>query len=207
MNTDQAKTLSDNALTKLMEALEGGHSETLKSYLAVMSRFHRYSWNNALLIYMQCPNATHVAGFHAWLQLRRYVRKGEKGIAILAPIVGRKKCVDGELLEDEQTVLYGFRVTHVWDISQTGGESLPEFAKISGDPQDAIERLKAFIATKSIALEYDDRIRPAHGLSSGGKITLLPGLSSAEEFSVLVHETAHNADTGIMPRRLGVSVD
>jgi hypothetical protein len=62
MNTDQAKTLSDNALTKLMQALEGGQSETLKSYLAVMSRFHRYSWNNALLIYMQRPNATHVAG-------------------------------------------------------------------------------------------------------------------------------------------------
>jgi hypothetical protein len=57
MNTDQAKTLSDGALTKLMEALERGHSETLKSYLAVMSRFHRYSWNNALLIYMQRPNA------------------------------------------------------------------------------------------------------------------------------------------------------
>jgi hypothetical protein len=191
MNTDQAKTLSDNALTKLMEALEGGHSETLKSYLAVMSRFHRYSWNNALLIYMQRSNATHVAGFHAWLRMRRYVRKGEKGIAILAPIVGRKKSIDGELLEDEQTRVYGFKVAHVFDFSQTEGDPLPEFAKISGDPQDATERLKLFIATKSIALEYDERIRPANGLSSGGKITILPGLSRAEEFSVLVHETAH----------------
>ena len=191
MNTDQAKALSDNAVTKLMEALEHGQSETLKSYLAVMSRFHRYSWNNALLIYMQRPNATHVAGFHGWLRMRRYVRKGEKGIVILAPIVGRKKSIDGELLEDEQTKVYGFRAAHVFDISQTEGESLPEFAKISGDPQDATERLKAFVATKSIALEYDERIRPANGLSSGGKITLLPGLSSTEEFSVLVHETAH----------------
>jgi hypothetical protein len=191
MNTDQAKTLSDNALTKLMQALEGGQSETLKSYLAVMSRFHRYSWNNALLIYMQRPNATHVAGFHAWLRLRRYVRKGEKGIAILAPIVGRKKSIDGELFEDEQTCVYRFKVAHVFDLSQTEGEPLAQFAKISGDPQDATERLKLFIATKSIALEYDERIRPANGLSSGGKITLLPGLSSAEEFSVLVHETAH----------------
>jgi hypothetical protein len=123
--------------------------------------------------------------------MRRYVRKGEKGIAILAPIVGRKKSIDGELLEDEQTRLYGFRVTHVWDFSQTDGESLPEFAKVTGDPQGATKRLKAFVAAKSIALEYDERIRPATGLSSGGKITLLPGLSSAEEFSVLVHETGH----------------
>jgi hypothetical protein len=191
MNSDQAKALSDTALTKLMEALECGQSETLKSYLAVMSRFHRYSWNNALLIYMQRPNATHVAGFHAWLRMRRYVRKGEKGIAILAPIVGRKKSIDGELLEDEQTRLFGFKITHIWDLSQTEGEPLPQFAKVTGDPQDATERLKAFIATKSIALEYDERIRPANGLSSGGKITLLPGLSSAEEFSVLVHECAH----------------
>jgi hypothetical protein len=191
MNTDQAKTLSDSALTKLMQALEGGQSETLKAYLAVMSRFHRYSWNNALLIYMQRPNATHVAGFHAWLRMRRYVRKGEKGIAILAPIVGRKKSVDGELLEDEQTVVYGFKVAHVFDLTQTEGDALPKFAKVSGDPQDATERLKAFVARKSITLEYDERIRPAHGLSSGGKITLLPGLSSAEEFSVLAHETAH----------------
>jgi antirestriction protein ArdC len=191
MNTDQAKTLSDNALTKLMEALERGHSEALKSYLAVMSRFHRYSWNNALLIYMQCPNATRVAGFHVWLRLRRHVRKGEKGIVILAPIVGRKKSIDGELLEDEQTCVYGFKVAHVFDYSQTEGEPLTEFAKVTGDPQDATERLKVFVASKFIALEYDDRIRPANGLSSGGKITLVPGLSSAEEFSVLVHETAH----------------
>jgi antirestriction protein ArdC len=191
MNTDQAKTLSDSALTKLIEALEGGQSETLKSYLAVMSRFHRYSWNNALLIYMQRPKATHVAGFQAWLRMRRYVRKGEKGIAILAPIVGRKKSIDGELLEDEKTRVFGFKVAHVFDYSQTDGDPLPEFAKVSGDPQDAIERLKTFVASKSIALEYDERIRPANGLSSGGKITLLPGLSSPEEFSVLVHETAH----------------
>ncbi|MGH9611052.1 MAG: ArdC family protein, partial [Bryobacteraceae bacterium] len=191
MNTDQAKTLSDTALTRLMEALERGHSEALKSYLAVMSRFHRYSWNNALLIYMQRPNATHVAGFHAWLRMRRHVRKGEKGIAILAPMVGRKKSIDGEVLEDEQTQLYGFKVAHVWDLLQTDGEPIAEFAKVSGDPENATERLKAFLATKSIALEYDERIRPASGLSSGGKITLLPGLSGAEEFSVLVHECAH----------------
>jgi hypothetical protein len=80
---------------------------------------------------------------------------------------------------------------HTSSISQTDGEPLAEFAKISGDPQDAIDCLKEFIVAKSIALEYNERIRPAHGLSSGGKITVLPGLTSAEEFSVMVHETAH----------------
>lgn len=191
MNTDQAKTLSETALTRLMEALEHGQSQALKLYLAVMSRFHRYSWGNVLLIYSQRPDATRVAGFQAWLRMRRYVRKGEKGIVILAPMVGRKRSGDDELSEDEQTRLFGFRAAHVFDVSQTEGDSLPGFVKITGDPQDATEHLKHFILARSIALEYDERIRPAHGLSSGGKITVLPGLSSAEEFSVLVHETAH----------------
>ena len=191
MKTDQIKSLTETALTRLIEALEHGQSQALKLYLAVMSRFHRYSWGNVLLIYSQRPDATHVAGFHAWLRMRRYVRKGEKGIVILAPMVGRKKASDDELAEDEHTRLYGFRTAHVFDVSQTEGDPLPEFAKIDGDPQDATEHLKQFIVTKSITLEYDERIRPAHGLSSGGKITVLPGLSAAEEFSVLVHETAH----------------
>lgn len=191
MKTDQAKTLTETALTRLMEALEHDQSQALKLYLAVMSRFHRYSWGNVLLIYSQRPDATHVAGFHAWLRMRRYVRKGEKGIVILAPMVGRKRDSEDDLAEDEQTRLYGFRTAHVFDVSQTEGDPLPEFARISGDPQDATEHLKQFIQTKSIALEYDERIRPAHGLSSGGKITLLPSLPTAEEFSVLVHETAH----------------
>jgi hypothetical protein len=86
MNTDEAKTLSETALTRLIEALERGQSQALKLYLAVMSRFHRYSWGNVLLIYSQRPHATRVAGFQAWLRMRRYVRKGEKGIVILAPM-------------------------------------------------------------------------------------------------------------------------
>lgn len=191
MNTDQAKTLSETALTRLMEALQQGHSQALTQYLSVMSRFHRYSWGNILLISSQRPDATHVAGFQAWLKMRRYVRKGEKGIVILAPMIGRKHPADDELAEDEGSRLYGFRAAHVFDVSQTDGEPLPEFATSTGDPQDATERLKQFIVSKSIVLEYDDRIRPAHGLSSGGKITVVPGLSAAQEFSVLVHETAH----------------
>ena len=115
MTTEQAKTLSESALTRLMEALERGQSETLQLYLAVMSRFHRYSWGNILLIYSQFPAATRIAGFHFWLKLRRHVRKGEKGIVILAPMVGRKKSAHDELSEDENTRPLGFRAAHVFD--------------------------------------------------------------------------------------------
>jgi antirestriction protein ArdC len=186
MTTEQAKQLSETAITRLMDALERGQSEALKAYLSVMSRFHKYSWGNCLLIYSQRPNSTHVAGFHSWLKLGRHVRKGEKGIVILAPMVGRKN-----LTEDEQTRVYGFRSAHVFDVSQTDGEPLPEFASVKGDPQDYTEHLKQFVATQQIALEYDARIAPAKGLSSGGKIALLPDLSPAEHFAVLVHEAAH----------------
>jgi hypothetical protein len=95
MTTEQAKQLSESAIAKLMDALERGQSEALKLHLAMMSRFHRYSWGNILLIYSQRPDASHVAGFHSWLKLRRFVRKGEKGIVILAPMVGRTRIVSG----------------------------------------------------------------------------------------------------------------
>lgn len=190
MTAEQAKQLGDEAISRLTKALESGHSDALKTYLQVMSRFHRYSWGNVLLIYWQRPNATHVAGFHAWLKMRRFVRKGEKGIVILAPMVGRIRSNE-ELTEDEKTRIVGFRPAHVFDISQTDGEPLPEFATVHGDPQEHIERLKSFALSQNITLEYDDAIRPAKGLSSGGKITLLPDLPAAEHFAVLVHETAH----------------
>ena len=190
MNTDQAKKLSEDALNLLMEALERGHSDTLKQYFATMSRFHRYSWGNCLLIYSQRPGATHVAGFQAWLKMRRFVRKGEKGIVILAPMVGRKKSED-ELTEDPETRLFGFRAAHVFDVSQTDGEPLPEFATVQGDPRHYADRLRSFVGAKGIALDYTDQIAPAKGISSSGKITLLPSLGPAETFAVLVHEVAH----------------
>jgi hypothetical protein len=112
MTTEQAKALSETAITRLMDALECGQSDALKTYLSVMSRFHKYSWGNCLLIYSQRPDAMHVAGFHAWLKLRRFVRKGEKGIVILAPMVGRKRS-DDPLTQDEQTRVFGFRAPHM----------------------------------------------------------------------------------------------
>jgi len=156
----------------------------------VMSRFHKYSWGNCLLICSQRPDATHVAGFHSWLKMRRFVRKGEKGIVILAPVVGRKKA-DDELTEDERTRLYGFRAAHVFDVSQTDGEPLPEFATMQGDPQGYIDRLTQFVSSREITLGYDAGIAPAKGVSYGGTITLLPDLPPAEHFATLVHEVSH----------------
>ena len=77
MNTDSVKQLCDEALTKLAAALETGHSGALKAYLSTMGRFHRYSWGNVLLIAMQKPNATNVAGFHTWRKMKRCVKKGK----------------------------------------------------------------------------------------------------------------------------------
>jgi antirestriction protein ArdC len=192
MNTEQAKQLSEVALHLLMAALERGQSEALKQYLAVMSRFRKYSWTNVLLIYSQFPQATRVGGFHFWLKLGRHVRKGEKGIAILAPMVGRKRSSDdAQLAEDDRARVYGFKSCHVFDISQTDGEPIAEFATVKGNPQQYLSRLIQFVASQDIVLEYDLSIAPAKGMSSGGKITLLPDLSPAETLAVLAHELGH----------------
>jgi len=192
MNTEQANQLSEAALDRLMMALEQGQSAVLTQYLAVMSRFRRYSWGNVLLIYSQFPQATRVGGYHFWLTLGRHVRKGEKGIVILAPMVGRKRrSDDSQLEEDEQTRVFGFKACHVWDVSQTDGADLPEFATVSGDPHEYLARLTAFVRTQNIELEYDGSIAPAKGMSSGGKITLLPDLAPAAHLAVLAHEVAH----------------
>jgi hypothetical protein len=103
------------------------------------------------LVYSQRPDGTHIAGLHASLKLRRYVRKGEKDIVILAPMVGKKKSGD-ELDEGAQTRLFGFRAAYVFDMSQTEGDPLPEFATVQGDPQKFTERRKGFIAATSLVV-------------------------------------------------------
>ncbi len=185
-----AKQLAENALDQLADALANGKSETLLNYLAVMARFRRYSWNNLLLIALQRPDASHLAGFHAWRKFNRFVRKGAKGIAIFASMVSKKN-VKGEDTEDEQTRLFGFRTAYIFDIADTDGEELAAFATVSGDPQHYTERLKEFIAAQGITLDFDARIAPARGLSKGGAIVLLPDLSPAETTSTLAHELAH----------------
>jgi hypothetical protein len=179
----------------LIEQLEAGHSDALTAYLNAMSRFHNYSFGNILEIARQKPDAVRVAGLYAWNQLGRRVKKGEKGIRILAPIIGVRRKPDAEAEKDITTqnrvVLVGFRAAYVFDVSQTEGPDLPEPATVKGDAGENYDRLLAFIERQGIALEFNERIAPALGVSYGGKIALLPGQSRAETFATLVHELAH----------------
>jgi antirestriction protein ArdC len=189
MKVEQAREVASKAIEQLRQALESGQSGRLKEYLAAMARFHRYSWHNVMLIATQKPTATHVAGFQAWHKLGRFVKKGEKGIMILAPIVRRKTEKAEQTETDESSI--GFRAAYVFDVAQTDGQELPEIGSVNGDPREYRERLEKFVTEQGIALEYSEDIAPARGTSSGGKIALLPGQSPAEEFATLAHEIAH----------------
>src|SRR3984957_8978677 len=190
MKVDEVKQLTNKALEELVAALESGHSEALTAYLKTMSLFSKYSLNNLFLIARQRPDARRVAGFQTWRKLGRYVRKGEKGIAIIAPLVRRKSDEESEHAGDER-VISGFKVAHIFSEEQTDGEPLPELGTVTGDPSAYFERLTKYIAEQNIALEYSDEIAPAKGRATRGKITLLPGQTPAELLATLAHETAH----------------
>src|SRR6266513_2878148 len=191
MNSENIKKVTNQAIEQFITALNEGRSETLTQYLAAIGRFHRYSLRNVMLIASQKPTATHVAGFHTWHKLGRFVKKGEKGILILAPIV-RAKCQNVEQTEtDESSTAVGFRAAYVFDISQTDGQELPEIGNVNGDPREYRDRLGKFVTEQGIVLEYSQDIAPARGTSAGGKITLLPDQAPAEDFSTLAHEVAH----------------
>ena len=204
-NINNVATISKKPSTKqeivaanvklLIEQLEPGHSEALTNYLTAMSRFHNYSFGNVMEIARQMPTATRVAGFWTWKNLGRSVKAGQKGIRILAPIVGVRRKKDEEANKDitkqNERILLGFRNTFVWDISQTDGIDLPSLRQVTGDPGENTVRLTAFLNSKGIAVSYSENISPALGMSYGGRIVLLPGQSKAETFATLVHEAGH----------------
>jgi antirestriction protein ArdC len=190
-----AKDIIAANVQNLIEQLEAGHSDALTAYLDAMSRFHNYSFGNILEIARQRPTATRVAGMHAWNQLGRRVKKGEKGIRILAPIIGTERKKDEEAERDitkqNTRILVGFRNAYVFDVEQTEGTELPTMREIHGAVGENRDRLISFIETQGIELSFTEKIAPALGMSYGGKIAILPGQSQAEEFSTLVHELAH----------------
>jgi antirestriction protein ArdC len=192
MTREEAKAKIGDGLKRLNEALAEGRSGDLERYLKTMGRFHRYSFNNIMLILIQNPDATHVAGFHAWKKFGRKVKKGESGIAIVAPCRYKKK-VENEAGEQETGyALRGFTVAYVFDVEQTEGDELPEFTAVNGEPGDALERIKAYIDELGIELVYHSSLGPSClGTSAGGTINVLHGLEPAVEFSVLAHEIAH----------------
>lgn len=185
----------DSALGDLESALANGHSEAMTNYLKFLSRFHNYSSRNAMLIYLQNPDATLVAGYQAWKKNSRQVRKGEKAIRILAPMIRKKKSDETQpsKVEDKESkkVITGFRMASVFDVSQTDGATLPEIQSYSGDPLQNLHRLKAFVVQKEIELIFESPGHGALGVSQGGIIKVRPDLSPAETFGVLAHEVAH----------------
>lgn len=131
---------AQEAIEKLKEAFKNFDDEKWKEFLKFCAKFHSYSWNNRILIYYQRPDATLLKGYRAWQQVGRQVRKGERGIAIFAPMT-RKEVKDGK----ERQVVSGFRIVKVFDISQTDGEPLDIpvlFTGIKGEvPQAYIDTL------------------------------------------------------------------
>jgi hypothetical protein len=186
MTVDELNTLTSSALGSLADALEQGHSEQLTALLKTMGRFHRYSLRNVWLIAAQRPTATRVAGFHAWKKMNRSVRRGEKGIAILAPIVRHERTND-----EPDDAIVGFRAAYVFDIAQTDGEPLPEIAPSVGDPGTSLDRLRAAIVSRGVAVDAVADLGGALGTSGGGRIQILTGLAPATEFVTLAHEYAH----------------
>jgi len=190
MKSEEIKEITIRAAEQLVAAIEAGHSETLTAYLKAIGRFHRYSLHNVLLIASQKPDASYVAGFRTWNELGRFVKQGEKGIMILAPVV-RRKPESEEKHEGIARTIAGFRAAYVFDISQTDGKKLPQIGAVEGDPHEYGDKLRRFAAEQSISVEYSTGIAPARGMSCGGRITILPGQSAAGEFSTFAHELAH----------------
>lgn len=175
---------------------EAKSSASLLAYLKFAGAFHDYSLNNTLLIYMQKPDATRVAGFHAWRKLGRFVKKGEKGIAILAPITVKANRDNNREVpagEEEPEIVTRFRTVYVFDVSQTEGEDLPEAPVLTGDicDEDMTLALTLFADEMGITTRTERLTGSAMGLSKGGTIILDESLEGADRFAVLAHEIGH----------------
>ena len=132
----------------------------LKQYLNAMARFHNYSFGNIMLIARQKPQATHVAGIRTRNSLGRFVKKSEKGILILAPMIGRKKADEAADstadAKDASAQLNGFRAIYVFDVSQTEGKDLPTLTEVQCDVSGYRERLIQFVKSQGIELNYSE---------------------------------------------------
>jgi antirestriction protein ArdC len=191
MNSEEIKKLTERSIENLMASMSLGKSESLVQYLRMVARFHRYSLHNVLLIALQKPNASYVAGFRTWSNLGRFVRKDEKGILILAPMTKRIAQEDACQREIEATCIVGFRSAYVFDVSQTDGAPLPSLGTVSGDPGIHLARLMEYASSEGISVGHSSDIAPARGVSLGRKILLLPDMAPAEEFATLAHEVGH----------------
>ena len=179
METKQCKATELNAgIRSTIEQLANEtdaarQSELFRNYLKTSAAFWDYSWHNQMLIWRQKPDARFVGGFNTWLKCGRFVRKGEKGISILAPMFFRDKrqAKDGS---DEETRRIWFKVVYVFDISQTDGTPLPELpTKSVGERgEDMLGRLLRFAESRGITVRFVEKckLNGAAGTSHGNEI-------------------------------------
>lgn len=210
------KQTSKDRMREIVDSIENGIKELFESdkyrkYLATMSRFHRYSVNNTMLIYMQRPDATHVAGFNKWRdQFGRNVLKGEKGIRIIAPTPYKKKIeeiktdpetnapvldADGKaIIEEKEIRIPMFKVVSVFDVSQTAGKPLPQLAAdLSGNVQQYEVFMEALRRASPVPMEIKSVARDTDGFFSAKaqSITIRAGMSEVQTVCAAVHEIAH----------------
>jgi hypothetical protein len=180
-------------LAKLAEGISGlADSTQWLRHLECQSRFHRYSFGNVILIAAQRPDASRVAGFKTWRSLGRTVRKGQKAIWILAPMVAKR--ADGTDPGDDR-VVRGFKYVPVFDVSQTEGDELPAPChKLSGDgPTDALVRLTRVARRLGYSVENTELPDRVNGdcTFSLRRIRVESRNSSAQRVKTLAHEIAH----------------
>lgn len=181
-------------IKKATQMLERGienllSSEKWKEYLKKQAKFPKYSFNNTIMILLQCPHATYVANYRQWQKLGRYVKKGETAIKIWQPRFLKQENDDGEL----ESVFAGFRLTSVFDISQTDGKPIDTGMPVLGGETDLYEKLKS-VCPLPVHEAGQDVCGTAHGFYDRKEhsITILNSLPSVDKFSVLVHELAHS---------------
>ena len=178
-------------------------SKEMQEYFEFASKFHNYSWNNRLLIWMQKRNASRVAGFRTWQSLGRRIKKGEKGIMIFAPRFYKVKVKDTEIdketgeiieVEREQERVY-FVPVYVFDVSQTEGKPLPELKLDYGSNTDhfpdLLKAIEAGLAKEGIAVYYTELEEDPYGYTEGKTITINSRKSVDDRLRTLIHEFAH----------------
>ena len=211
------KPTNRERLQEITAGIEQGIKELFESdkyrrYLSVMSRFHRYSVNNTMLIYMQRPDATLVAGYNKWKnQFSRHVKRGEHGITIIAPTPYKKKIeeqkldpdtkapmldADGKVIMEEKEIeIPLFRPVKVFDVSQTDGKPLPELASsLSGNVQNYEVFMEALRRSAPVPIEFEpmDANMDGYFSSDQQRIAIREGMSEVQTVSAAVHETAHS---------------
>lgn len=172
-----------------LETDEARKSEEMQRYLNFVAKFHNYSPSNIFLIMLTRPDATMVAGFQAWKKMGRYVKKGEHGIPIFAPMI-HKEDPDRD---DSPKVLSGFRVVCVFDVSQTDGDPLPPVPDWKSPEKNAElnEKLIRFAESRGIRVTFRELPGETQGVSKGGAIEISPDAGSKTSIHEIAHELMH----------------